>query len=35
MDAVPDKLEEAILYLERSPELVKSIISFPYIAMSF
>jgi hypothetical protein len=35
MDEVYDKLEEAALYLERNPELVKSITSFPYIAKSF
>ena len=34
-DEVYDKLEEAALYLERNPELVKSITSFPYIAKSF
>jgi len=35
MDAVRDKLDEAILYIERNPEVVKSITSFPYIAKSF
>ncbi len=35
MDEVYDKLEEAELYQERNPELVKSITSFPYIAKSF
>ena len=35
MDEVYDKLEEAPLYLERNPELVKSITSFPYIAKPF
>jgi hypothetical protein len=35
MDEVYDKLEEAALYLERNPALVKSITSFPYIAKSF
>jgi transposase len=35
MDEVYDKLEEAALYPERNPELVKSITSFPYIAKSF
>jgi hypothetical protein len=29
MDEVYDKLEEAALYLERNPELVESITSFP------
>jgi hypothetical protein len=28
------KLDEAILYIERHPEIVKSITSFPYIANS-
>jgi hypothetical protein len=28
------KLEEAILYIERNPKLVKSITSFPYIVKS-
>jgi hypothetical protein len=28
------KLEEAVLYIERNPALVKSITSFPYIAKS-
>ena len=31
IDAVHRKLEEAILYIERNPKLVKSITSFPYI----
>jgi transposase len=35
MDAVQQKLKEAILYIERNPKLVKSITSFPYIAKSF
>ena len=35
MDEVNDKLDEAALYLERNPKLVKSITSFPYIAKSF
>jgi transposase len=35
MDAVRQKLEEAILYIERNPKLVRSITSFPYIAKSF
>ena len=29
------KLEEAILYIERNPKLVRSITSFPYIVKSF
>jgi transposase len=32
--AVRAKLEEAILYMERKPEIVKSITSFPYIIKS-
>jgi hypothetical protein len=28
------KLREAVLYIERNPELVKSITTFPYIAKS-
>ena len=28
------KLKEAILYMERKPEIVKSITSFPYIVRS-
>src|SRR5437764_5965000 len=35
MDEVNDKLDEAALYIERNPRLVKSITSFPYIAKSF
>ena len=35
MDAVRQKLKEAILYIERNPQIVKSITSFPYIAKSF
>jgi transposase len=35
MDAVCQKLQEAVLYIERNPETVKSITSFPYIARSF
>jgi len=35
IDAVHHKLEEAILYIERNPKVVKSITSFPYIAKSF
>ena len=34
IDAVRRKLEEAILYIERNPETVKSITSFPYIVRS-
>ena len=34
IDAVHRKLEEAILYIERNPMLVKSITSFPYIIRS-
>ena len=34
IDAVRAKLEEAILYIERNPETVKSITSFPYIRKS-
>jgi len=34
MDDVYAKLEEAALYIERNPALVKSITSFPYIAKS-
>ena len=34
MNDVYDKLEEAALYIERNPELVKSITSFPYIVSS-
>jgi transposase len=33
--AVRSKLRQAILYIERNPEIVKSITSFPYIAKSF
>jgi hypothetical protein len=29
------KLRQAILYIERNSEIVKSITSFPYIAKSF
>jgi transposase len=32
---VREKLNEAILYIERNPGLVKSITSFPYITKSF
>jgi transposase len=34
IDAVQSKLEEATLYIERNPQTVKSITSFPYIAKS-
>ena len=34
MEDVYAKLEEAALYIERNPEIVKSITSFPYIAKS-
>jgi len=34
IDAVQSKLEEAIVYIERNPQIVKSITSFPYIAKS-
>ena len=34
-DAVSTKLDAAIGYIERKPNLVKSITSFPYIAKSF
>lgn len=34
MNAVYAKLEEAALYIERNPKLVKSITSFPYIVRS-
>jgi hypothetical protein len=32
MNAVCQKLRDAILYIERNPDIVKSITSFPYIA---
>jgi hypothetical protein len=35
IDHLRQKLNEAILYVERNPDLVKSITSFPYIAKSF
>ena len=35
MAEVHEKLEEAILYVDRNPKLVKSITSFPYIVRSF
>ena len=35
MDEVNDKLDEAALYIEHNPKLVKSITSFPYIAKAF
>jgi hypothetical protein len=31
---VYNKLEEAVLYIQRNPKLVKSITSFPYIVKS-
>jgi hypothetical protein len=34
MEDVYAKLEEAALYIERNPSIVKSITSFPYIAKS-
>jgi transposase len=34
IDAVRDKLDEAVLYLEHNPDIVKSISSFPYIINS-
>ena len=34
MDAVRAKLKQAILYIERNPNLVRSITSFPYIVNS-
>jgi putative transposase len=34
VDAVRAKLKEAILYIERNPELVRSITAFPYIVNS-
>ena len=33
-DEVYEKLVEGSLYIERNPELVKSMTSFPYIASS-
>jgi len=35
IDAVHIKLNEAIAHINRRPELVKSITSFPYIVRSF
>jgi transposase len=35
IDAVREKLEHAILYLERNPTIVQSITSFPYIRKSY
>jgi hypothetical protein len=32
MNEVNAKLDEAVLYIERNPKVVKSITSFPYIA---
>ena len=34
MDAVRAKLKEAVAYIDRSPKLVRSITSFPYIVNS-
>ena len=34
MEGVYAKLEEAALYIERNPAIVKSITSFPYIVRS-
>jgi transposase len=34
MDEVYGKLEEAALYIQRNPKIVKSITSFPHIAKS-
>jgi len=34
MDEVYEKLVEAALYIERNPEMVKSMTSFPYIMNS-
>ena len=34
MDEVYSKLEDAALYIERNPALVRPITSFPYIAKS-
>ena len=34
IDAVRAKLEQAILYLEHNPNIVKSITGFPYIIKS-
>jgi transposase len=34
IDAVRAKLDQAILYIERNPTMVKSITTFPYIAKS-
>jgi hypothetical protein len=34
IDAVYAKLDEAIFYIDRNPEIVKSITSFPYIVNS-
>jgi hypothetical protein len=34
IDEVHAKLDDAALYIERNPALVKSITSFPYIAKS-
>jgi hypothetical protein len=34
MNHVYAKLDEAVLYIEQNPKLVKSITSFPYIVKS-
>ena len=34
MDEVNSKLDDAVLYIDRNPAIVKSITSFPYIAKS-
>jgi hypothetical protein len=34
MEEVYSKLQEAALYIDRNPAIVKSITSFPYIAKS-
>jgi hypothetical protein len=34
MDEVYSKLDEAALYIQRNPRVVKSIASFPYIIKS-
>jgi transposase len=35
IDEVCQKLQDAVLYIQRNPQIVKSITSFPYIAKSF
>ena len=34
LDKVCNKLEEAALYIQRNPKMIKSITSFPYIVRS-